>query len=812
MRKILLVFSCLLGGLASKATERIVNSPVSLSTEYSLAAAGDTLKFTANIVVTSTFTISKSIVIMGQGYTLSVPNYGITDGGAVNSSPSNFRPITISGSNLHIRINDLKIKGGSTTQGGCIYMPSTDTLTLRGCTISNGRGTSSAGGLYSAGVCFIERSVIKRNAAGYGGGFVTDGSSSHMFIENSTITENRSLSTSGGGGGGSTNNTAKLYINNCTFSSNQSTELGGGLSIYFASTAYVVNSSFTGNVTYSNTYKGGGIQANSSSSQLKLINCLFAYNYSKSAGSTGTPTAPTSFAFDDMHAYNSATIELYYSTYIAQNLTGSGTITNVIGNTARGSLAANGSDNDMFTGGVYTNMMGTDGAVYGTGKYFQPFLINSNGMPQATLQTGSYAKGEGTATRFARTGVTARIAYYNKSTSTWVDLTGTTSGADLVATDQGNLARPALPAFPAIGAVEREVDNYYVLKVFASANGTVNGASAYGDLYASGDNVRFSALPNNGYAFSNFTSVEGSSGTISSNPATVTMTENKSFNMNFTSTTNFTITYLANEATSGSVPSPASQSYASGTSVAIAGNTGALAKTSFTFAGWNTQPNGSGTDYAADGSASYSSSSAQNLTLYAKWQSTGVPLVTLPVRLVDYQVQKLNQTSALIKWTVADNDNCDYFELQRSADGVSFEKIGTVTSRRSLARESYQYQDNQPLNGRNYYRLLAVLDDGRKEYYPVKILQFGDISTKLFTRVFPNPLRGEELQIEIIDDQVRGLLPYFITDMSGRIVQKGYLANQQVNKIRLQSVLPGNYLLTVPLGDGRPAITHKIVK
>lgn len=809
MKHFLLSLAALSVVCAASATERLVNSSATLATQYAAAATGDTLKFTANIVVTSTFTISKSIVLAGQGYTISVPNYGITDGGAVNSGASAFRPITISGSNLHVRILNLTIKGGSTTQGGCIYLPSSDTLSLTGCTISNGQGTSSAGGLYSAGVCFIKKSVIKRNAAGYGGGFVTDGSASHMFLEESTITENRSLSTSGGGGGGSTNNTAKLYINNCSFSSNQSTELGGGLSIYYASTAYVMNSTFTGNVTYSNTYKGGGIQANSGSSQLKLINCLFAYNYSKTSGSTGSPTAPTGFAFDDVHSYNSATIELYYCTYMALNTTGSGTITPVIGNTAY-PLATDGSTNDLFTGGVYTNMMGTDGAVYGTAKYFQPYLINSNGVPQVTLKTGSYASAKGTAVRFAYTGVTPRVGYYNKGTSSWTDLTGTTSSADLVSADQGGMARPALPAYPALGAVERQVDNYFALRVFASTNGTVNGASAYGDLYAAGDNVRFSALPNNGYAFLNFTSVEGTSGTISSNPATVTMTENKSFNMNFGTTTNFTITYLDNESTSGTVPS-ASQSYSSGTVVPIASNSGGLAKTSFTFAGWNTRPNGSGTDYAADGSATYTSTTATNLTLYAKWNSTGVPLITLPVRLVNYQVSKINNESARIRWTVADDDNTDQFLVQRSADGIRFQTIGSVSSRRVETAETYEFNDPSPARGRNYYRVIAQLNDGKKDYFPTKILLF-DGSQLLYSRIFPNPVTNESLWVEVHDENGSNQLNYYLSDISGQILKRGTIQNKQVNQLVLGQLAPGSYLLSIPLADGRPPIVHKVQK
>ena len=76
----------------------------------------------------------------------------------------------------------------------------------------------------------------------------------------------------------------------------------------------------------------------------------------------------------------------------------------------------------------------------------------------------------------------------------------------------------------------------------------------------------------------------------------------------------YTINYYANSATSGTVPSPGSFT-TGGTAATISGNTGSLARTGYTFAGWDTSTAGNGTSYAVN--ASYSSNA--NLNLYAKW-------------------------------------------------------------------------------------------------------------------------------------------------------------------------------------------------
>ena len=84
----------------------------------------------------------------------------------------------------------------------------------------------------------------------------------------------------------------------------------------------------------------------------------------------------------------------------------------------------------------------------------------------------------------------------------------------------------------------------------------------------------------------------------------------------------YTITYDANGATSGSVP--ANGSFTSGGSAtAVAANSGNLARSGFTFGGWNTDANGNGTPYAA-GASTYSSNS--DVTLYAVW--TPIPTTT----------------------------------------------------------------------------------------------------------------------------------------------------------------------------------------
>jgi len=79
-----------------------------------------------------------------------------------------------------------------------------------------------------------------------------------------------------------------------------------------------------------------------------------------------------------------------------------------------------------------------------------------------------------------------------------------------------------------------------------------------------------------------------------------------------------TVTYNGNSHTGGSVPTVTTG--ANGASVTLASNSGSLTRTGYTFGGWNTLANGTGTSYAAG--ASYTLSG--DVTLHAQWTANSL--------------------------------------------------------------------------------------------------------------------------------------------------------------------------------------------
>jgi len=425
------------------ATTRNAASEADFNTAYTSSVAGDIINLSSNIIFTSEKTISKTITINGNSFTIAVPVLGLDDNGLALSGASNYRVFTVSAS-VTLTINNLNLKGGaiSSGYGAVINVSLSGALYLNNCVLSNSSNPNSSGGaIGNSGTVFLNKTRICRNSANSGGGFINLPSSS-MFIENCSITDNNTTSWGGGGG----ENQGLLYINNSTIANNQSSELGGALNNYGAtSKTYVLNSSITGNVAYGGTdLKGGGIANNGGT--ITAINTLFAYNYHISGGTT---SSPTSYELDDVVARSLQNqVNLIYCIYHAAL---------PIGTVNLGSIKYNGlqdgSDNTIFTGGLVDKITNSLGVKIGTASIFKPNLYLINGTQAPTLKTGSFLMAnKGTQTRFANNAnVSPVVAYYNLTTLQWVNTIGTSTTGQLVSTDQVNSTRYHPPF---IGAIE----------------------------------------------------------------------------------------------------------------------------------------------------------------------------------------------------------------------------------------------------------------------------------------------------------------------------------------------------------------------
>jgi hypothetical protein len=109
----------------------------------------------------------------------------------------------------------------------------------------------------------------------------------------------------------------------------------------------------------------------------------------------------------------------------------------------------------------------------------------------------------------------------------------------------------------------------------------------------------------------------------------------------------------------------------------------------------------------------------------------------LPITLVNFNAQWQTGGAVGLTWEVQEGLNINHFDIQRSADGVNWQTIGTLdASGSSSMATDYSYTDAEPLPGQDYYRLQLVDDDGSDTYSTVRVVSQSSGSG---ITIFPNP-------------------------------------------------------------------------
>ncbi|MFD2248628.1 T9SS type A sorting domain-containing protein [Pontibacter ruber] len=174
----------------------------------------------------------------------------------------------------------------------------------------------------------------------------------------------------------------------------------------------------------------------------------------------------------------------------------------------------------------------------------------------------------------------------------------------------------------------------------------------------------------------------------------------------------------------------------------------------------------------------------------------------LPVELVSFK-GIATKSGIDLKWRTASERDNKQFEIERSADGYGFEKIGIVAGHgTSSVPIDYSFEDKNPLNGTNYYRLKQVDLDGKYEYSNVIVAESSrEASARLV--VAPNPCRNGDCTVSLGNSGVRSETLVELKDMAGRVVFTKTIAAGDASDLRLDELkqFKGLYLLTATNGS-----------
>jgi hypothetical protein len=183
----------------------------------------------------------------------------------------------------------------------------------------------------------------------------------------------------------------------------------------------------------------------------------------------------------------------------------------------------------------------------------------------------------------------------------------------------------------------------------------------------------------------------------------------------------------------------------------------------------------------------------------------------LPVKWLSFTGTALKGVVELNWSTASELDNRD-FTIQRSADGNSFQSIGTVEGKGTTTAVSYYaFTDQQPLKGIAYYRIKQTDINGKFSYSSViRISNNGQNGGAL--RLYPNPaVTSAPLKVEYSNFRNQ-LVTVSIINAAGIVVHKelvnfGTDSRATLNISRLQR---GSYFVSMVSGSQRQTIPFVI--
>ena len=156
---------------------------------------------------------------------------------------------------------------------------------------------------------------------------------------------------------------------------------------------------------------------------------------------------------------------------------------------------------------------------------------------------------------------------------------------------------------------------------------------------------------------------------------------------------------------------------------------------------------------------------------------------------------KIEEEFVELYWETSSEINNDYFVIEKSFDGVSFNEVGIVHGNGNSTVTNQYYFTDFSNKGTAFYRLKQIDFDGAFEYS--SIIKVTSLNNPKELMVFPNPMtRGQLMTISFKEaNEVR------LFDSNGSIVYMKNIGMGNHVFFSTSSLAPGNYIAQVISGS-----------
>lgn len=166
-----------------------------------------------------------------------------------------------------------------------------------------------------------------------------------------------------------------------------------------------------------------------------------------------------------------------------------------------------------------------------------------------------------------------------------------------------------------------------------------------------------------------------------------------------------------------------------------------------------------------------------------------------------------NNRSVNIDWKTANESNIKGYEVERSADGISFAKIATVNAFNQVAN-NYSWTDASPLSGNNYYRIRSTGFSGKSQY--TEVLKVLALQGSIGIHSYPNPVINNKINLQFIN-QKEGIYEVKLLNTFGQSLVNKTINHKGGNHVEAiipsQNIPKGIYRIDIINPDGK----HQVI-
>lgn len=168
----------------------------------------------------------------------------------------------------------------------------------------------------------------------------------------------------------------------------------------------------------------------------------------------------------------------------------------------------------------------------------------------------------------------------------------------------------------------------------------------------------------------------------------------------------------------------------------------------------------------------------------------GNPCVILAVDWLSFDAKLLNEHQVKLGWSTTSERNSAHFIIERSADGIFFQEIGSLAAAGNTDKiHEYAFLDDSSLVGTSYYRLQEIDFDGSSHQSETRVIENDCLS------FYPNPAAAYT-RINFPKKEVDHSCVLFLYDSGGKLVQHfSKKAGQSSLLLDLSTFSRGVYLL-----------------